>query len=251
MDDLQLLIDLHLDGDRQGPGSDDVTRLALALSGLEAGTELTIADLGCGTGASTVVLAQALDAHITAVDLAPPFLARLDATAERLGLAGRISTVEASMDALDLEHESLDAIWSEGAIYSIGFEHGIRTWRRFLKPGGLLAVSELTWLTDERPAELDRHWAAEYPEVGTASAKFAVLETAGYAPIGYLALPEACWLDHYYRPLQDRFPAFLARHDRSDAAQALVEAEQGEIDLYERFGSYVGYGFYLARRTTA
>lgn len=251
MDDLQLLIDLHLDGDRQGPGSDDVTRLALTLSGLEAGTDLAIADLGCGTGASTIVLAQALDAHITAVDLVPPFLARLHANAERLGLTDRITTVEASMDALDLDDESLDAIWSEGAIYGIGFEHGARTWRRFLKPGGLLAVSELTWLTDERPAELDRHWAAEYPEVGTASAKFAVLEAAGYAPVGYLVLPETCWLDHYYRPLQGRFSAFLARHDHCDAAQALVEAEQGEIDLYERFARYVGYGFYLARRTTA
>ena len=152
------------------------------------------------------------------------------------------------MDALPFDEESLDAIWSEGAIYNIGFEHGIRAWRRFLKPGGILAVSELTWLTHDRPAELEEHWMREYPEVDTAAAKTAILEQNGYTPIGYFPLPERCWLDDYYRPLQERFAGFLARHDHSRAAQDVVEAEQREIDLYERFSPFVSYGYYVARR---
>lgn len=249
MDERQLLVDLHLDGERQGPGSDEMTRRAISLAGLGPRSGLQVADVGCGTGASTVTLAQELDAHITAVDLLPEFLARLDATADRLGLADRITSVAASMDELRFDHESLDAIWSEGAIYSIGFEQGVRSWRPFLRPGGILAVSELTWLTDRRPAEIETHWAGEYPEVGTASAKMAVLEASGYSPIGYFPLPETCWLDHYYRPLQGRFDAFLTRHGHSPAATDLVAAERHEIDLYERFSTFVGYGFFIARRT--
>lgn len=249
VDDLQLLSDLHLGGQRQGPGSADATRRAIALSDLREKTDLRIADLGCGTGASSIVLAQELGARVTAVDLLPNFLAQLDRTARQLGLADRITTLAASIDELTFDDESLDAIWSEGAIYNIGFEHGVRTWRRFLKPGGLLAVSDLTWLTHDRPAELDEHWASEYPEVGTASAKIAVLERAGYTPIGYFLLPQDCWLDNYYRPLQERFPAFLARHRHSRAATDVVAAEQHEIDLYERYPTFVSYGFYLARRT--
>ncbi|MGB5252719.1 MAG: class I SAM-dependent methyltransferase, partial [Sedimenticolaceae bacterium] len=65
MDDLSLLVDLHRDGKRQGPGGDDETRLAITLSGLSGRTGLKIADIGCGTGASTLVLAQALDASVT------------------------------------------------------------------------------------------------------------------------------------------------------------------------------------------
>ena len=99
--------------------------------------------------------------------------------------------------------------------------------------------------------ELDEHWLREYPEVGTASAKIAVLEASGYSPLGYFALPESCWLDSYYRPLQDRCAAFLARHDHSQAARDLVEADQREIDLYQRFSSFVSYGYYVARRTPA
>jgi ubiquinone/menaquinone biosynthesis C-methylase UbiE len=249
MDDLRLLIDLHVDADRQGPGGADQTRRAIELSGLPGRRGLKIADVGCGTGASTLVLAAELDAQVVAVDFIPEFLAVLRARAAQAGVAGRIDTVPAAMDALSFEPASLDAIWSEGAIYNIGFENGVRQWRRFLKDGGILAVSELTWLTPHRPAELQAHWASEYAEVDTASSKLAVLEHNGYTPLGYFVLPESCWLDAYYRPMQQRFATFLARHGHSDAAQALVAAEQAEIELYERYRAFVSYGFYIARKT--
>ena len=249
MSDLDLLIDLHLDGERQGPGGENETRLALALSGLAGHSGLTIADIGCGTGASALVLARALDASILAIDAMPRFLERLAGRAGRAGLSGRIEMLAASMDALPCKVQSLDAIWSEGAIYNIGFSAGIRAWRPLLKPGGILAVSELTWLTGQRPAELERHWTREYPEVDTASAKLAVLEANGFSPLGYFPLGERCWRDNYYRPLEARFDAFLARHAQSEAARAIVAAEKREIALYERHSAHFGYGFYVARRT--
>lgn len=248
MVDLDLLVDLHRDGERQGPGGDDETRQSIALSGLRGARDLRVADIGCGTGASTLVLAHELDASVVAVDLLPDFLRRLDRAAERERLGERIATLAASMDALPFVDRSFDAVWSEGAIYNMGFERGVRAWRRFLKPDGVLAVSDLTWLTSNRPAALEEHWMEEYPEVATASAKIAVLEESGYTPIGYFPLPERCWLDNYYRPLQDRFAGFLSRHGHSEAARRVVEAEDREIALYERFSRFVGYGYFVARR---
>jgi SAM-dependent methyltransferase len=249
LDDLSLLVDLHRAGQRQGPGGDDETRLAITLSGLSGRSGLKIADIGCGTGASTLVLAQALDASVTAVDFLPDFLRDLEIAAERQNLIKRIETLAASMDALPFEEQSFDAIWSEGAIYNIGFAEGIKAWRRFLKRDGILAVSELTWLTTQRPAELEQHWDREYPEVDTASAKMAILEDNGFSPIGYFALPKRCWLENYYRRMQDRFAAFLERNDNSEAAAAIVAAEEREIALYERHSAFVSYGYYVARRT--
>jgi hypothetical protein len=49
--------------------------------------------------------------------------------------------------------------------------------------------------------------------------------------------------------MQERLDAFLTRHDHSEAAHRVVAAERAEIDLFERFASYVSYGFYLGRRT--
>lgn len=249
MNDLDLLVDLHRDAKRQGPGGDDETRLAITLSGLGAGKGLKIADIGCGTGASTLVLASELDASVTAVDFLPDFIHELDIAAERASLGRRIESLVASMEALPFEAQSFDAIWSEGAIYNMGFADGIKAWRRFLKPEGILAVSELTWLTQERPAVLEQHWMQEYPEVDTASAKMAILEESGFSPVGYFALPKRCWLDNYYRPMQARFAAFLSHNGNSEAAAAIVAAEENEIALYERNATFVSYGFYVARRT--
>lgn len=248
MDDLELLIDLHQDAARQGPGSDAETSRAIELAGLKREQPLKVADIGCGTGASTLVLARALNAQITAVDFVQAFLDVLVAEAQRQGLAEQITTRCCAMDALPFETSSLDLIWSEGAIYNIGFEKGIAEWRPYLKPGGLLAVSEITWTTGARPMALQQHWQAEYPEIDVASAKMRVLEQHGYSPVGYFVLPEHCWLDHYYRPLEQRFQRFLDRHQQSAEARSLVAAEQQEIALYEQYRAFFSYGFYLARK---
>jgi SAM-dependent methyltransferase len=248
MDDYHLLADLHKPGRRQGPGGDAETEQALDLARIDRSAPLKIADIGCGTGASTLLLARLLNARITAVDFLPDLLEVLAHHAEKLGVADRVSTLACSMDELPFADEELDVIWSEGAIYNIGFAKGIADWKRFLKPGGLLVASEITWLTDTRPAELQQHWDREYPEIDVASAKIRVLEKNGYVPIGYFVLPERCWLDEYYRPLQARFDDFLERHGYSAEARAIVAAEQHEISLYENYRAHVSYGVYIARK---
>ena len=247
MADYQLLIDLHKQGRRQGPGGNAETEQALHLARVDRTAPLKVADIGCGTGASTLVLARRLNARITAVDLLQDFLGVLEERAERIGVADRISTLACSMDNLPFDDEGLDVIWSEGAIYHIGFEKGVAAWRRYLKPGGLLVVSEITWITDSRPAELQNYWDGEYPEINVASAKIRVLEKHGYSPIGYFVLPEHCWLDNYYRPMQARFEDFLDRNGNSEAARAVVAAEQQEIELYETHKAHFSYGVYVAR----
>jgi hypothetical protein len=56
-------------------------------------------------------------------------------------------------------------------------------------------------------------------------------------------------LENYYRPVQTRFPEFLSRHGNSEAAAAIVAAEENEIALFERNKTFVSYGYYVARRT--
>ncbi|MBN2840327.1 MAG: class I SAM-dependent methyltransferase [Coriobacteriia bacterium] len=244
-----LMVDLHRDGARQGPGSDAETVRALELTGLDRNAELRVADVGCGTGASTLVLAQNLpNARITAVDLFPEFLDILAERADEAGLVGRIVTRAESMDSLPFEPDSLDLIWSEGAIYNMGFSEGIEAWRPLLRRGGVIAVSEITWLQPNPPDEIRLHWETEYPQMATASEKIVVLERAGYDLLGYLLLHPESWIACYYQPTEERIPAFLARHAGSLEAAEIVALERQEADLYKRFQDWFGYGFYVARR---
>ena len=250
MDDeyLSLLIDLHRRQERQGPGGVAETARAIELAALDDSEPLAVADIGCGTGASSLQLASVLNANIAAVDFLPDFIEELDKRAAEAGLSDHIDTQVANMEALTFEEESLDLIWSEGAIYNMGFEKGVNEWRRFLRPGGRLVVSEITWLTDERPAELQAFWDSGYPEIATASEKIAVLEKAGYTPMGYFALPSYCWLENYYTPLAAGFTDFLMRHYDSDLAKKIVEEDTTEIEQYQRFKAYYSYGMYVARK---
>jgi SAM-dependent methyltransferase len=249
MSDYRLLIDLHREGLRQGPGGDAETEQALTLAGLDRQAPLRVADLGCGTGAATLLLARLLPrSRITAVDFLPEFLETLGQRAGHAGLADRITPLARSMDDLPFADAELDVIWSEGAIYNIGFARGVTDWRRYLKPGGILVVSEITWLSNSRPAELQEHWDREYPEIDTAAPRIRILEQQGYALIGYFVLPETCWLEGYYRPLQARFDAFRTRNGNSVAARAVVAAEQQEIRLYETHRTQFSYGMYIARK---
>jgi len=248
MTELELLVDFHKDAERQGPGSSFETMKALNLIGVDKNYKLEIADIGCGTGAHTIVLAQNTNGQITAVDLFPEFLGKLDSKAKELGLHNRITTLKKSMNDLPFDNEEFDIIWSEGAIYNMGFETGIKQWKSYLKTGGYLAVSEISWTTNSRPKEVEEHWNNEYPQIDTVSNKIRILEKNGYMPVAHFILPEYCWIDNYYKPIENRFATFLEKYKNSELAKNLVDLEKEEIKIYKKYKDYYSYGFYIAKK---
>ncbi|MEW8338481.1 MAG: class I SAM-dependent methyltransferase [Candidatus Thiodiazotropha taylori] len=241
-----LMVDLHLNGERQGPGSEEQTLRALAHTQLDTSSPLKVADIGCGTGASTLVLAKSLpNAQITAIDLFPEFLNVLTNRVEAEGVSAEVKVMEGSMDALPFAKDSFDLIWSEGAIYNIGFKRGIELWKPFLKTGGVLAVSEITWLHPNPPEEIREHWEAEYQEISTASEKIQVLEASGYDLLGYSVLPPSNWIENYYVPTESRIPEFSTRHEGVKEVDELISMERQEAKLYEQYKKWFSYGFYV------
>jgi ubiquinone/menaquinone biosynthesis C-methylase UbiE len=152
--------------ERQGPGSPEVTIKALSFID-NLNDKSLIADIGCGSGGQTMVLAQHAPGNITGFDLFPTFIALFNRNVEKLNLQDRVKGIVESMDNLPFQDEELDLMWSEGAISHIGFERGLNEWRKFLKTGGYIAVSEASWFTEERPAEIKEFWMDAYPEIDT------------------------------------------------------------------------------------
>ena len=91
-------------------------------------TESKIIDVGCGTGGQTMVLAQHAPCHITGIDLFPTFIDHFNANAEELNLSHRVNGIVAPMENLPFSENEIDLIWSEGAIYNIGYERGLNEW---------------------------------------------------------------------------------------------------------------------------
>lgn len=248
MNEFELLVDLHKHNRRQGPGSNRATEEAIELTGLMGQKNLEIADIGCGTGGQTFTLARHLHGNITAVDIFPEFLEVLSKRAGRKGLDKRITPLEASRDNLPFEEDFFDLIWSEGAIYNMGFKKGVVQWRRYLKTDGILALSEITWTTDSRPEELELFWKKECPEIDTVEGNLEVLKREGYEPEGHFILPQDCWIDHYYMPLQDIHKPFLERQGHSEDAMGLISSNNTEFAMYMKYRHYYSYGFYVARK---
>jgi ubiquinone/menaquinone biosynthesis C-methylase UbiE len=246
--DFKLICEFFSGMERQGPGSPEVT--IKALSFIDNLTEPSqIADLGCGTGGQTMVLAQHAPGQITGLDLFSGFINIFNRNAEQSGMQDRVKGIVGSMDQLPFGKESLDLIWSEGAIYNIGFERGLNEWRKFLKPGGYIAVSEASWFTEKRPAEINDFWVNAYPEIDTIPHQVDKIYKAGYLPVATFILPEKCWTEHYFAPKIKAQEIFLNKYAGNKAAEELVASELYEEELYRKYKDFYGYTFFIARRT--
>ncbi len=244
----EVFFDLYEGLPRGGPGNTDSTLRALAMVGpLPARPQ--ILDLGCGPGKQTLALAEAVaDAQITALDLHRPFLDTLDAALCERQYEARVRTQLGDMAQLDFPAESCDLIWSEGAAYMMGTEAALREWRRLLKPGGAVALTEATWFRADPPPALRRFWAEEYPAMGDVDDCCGLFNSCGYDLAGHFALPEQAWWDDFYTPMEARL-AFLGPGYAGDpvAEKVLAEARE-EIAIYRRFAAYYGYTFIVGRK---
>jgi len=230
---------LHRGLPRQAPGSDATTsRLLSLVDRLPAAGEAL--DLGCGPGRASLVLARQTGLHVTAVDTDAGFLAELERDAAEEGLAARITTQRASMDALDVATGSVDLIWSEGAAYLMGFDAALRGWLPLLRDGGSLVLTECEWVTESPSMEARAFWAA-YPGMRTTAENVQAIEARGVTLRATYQLPDTDWWDEYYTPLEARIRDFTPG---SAEERSAVEAELHEIELRRRCAeeyAYTGY----------
>lgn len=232
---------------RQGPGSRACTARALELCvGLPA--DPFVLDLGCGSGAQTLDLAELTGGRVTALDRHAPFVGTLAKQVAARGLADRVTPLVGDMAAPPCPPGGADLIWSEGAAYFLGIETALTTWRPLLRPGGCLAFTEAVWLRPDPPAEVRQMWDREYPAMGDAAQNLALAARCGYEVLGHFTLPDAAWWDEFYTPMERRVDELRAKHAGDAEAGAALDSIAVEIDLHRRHGDSYGYEFFVLRR---
>ena len=130
---------------RQGPGTTEATQKAFRTI-LKLQSIHRILDIGCGTGAQTLDLGRITDARILALDNHFQFIKNLQNHARNMGPSEKIKGVVGDMFSLSFINQKFNLIWSEGAIYIIGFNRGLKEWRDLLRPFGYMAVTEVIWI---------------------------------------------------------------------------------------------------------
>lgn len=240
----EFMYELFSDMPRQGPGSNECTRKAYKLLP-NLPPRPHILDMGCGSGMQTLELARISEGQITALDNYQPYLDDLKRRAEAAGLNNRIKTVNGSMFDLPFADGSFDLIWSEGAIYIIGFKNGLIEWKPLLNGGGYLVVSELTWLNTDIPDEISIYMKGEYPRIKTIAENMEIIRQVGYELVSNFTLPESGWWDDFYKPLRRRINLVGQKHMGNQEASEILDASRQEIDMYKKYSPYYGYVFYL------
>ncbi len=245
MDERDLFFEVHSGLPREAPGDEASTiRAWQMLTDLPSVPE--VLDIACGPGGQTVALATHSRAFITAIDTHQPFLDELARRSAAAGVAGRITAINMSMREIDLR-KTFDVVWSEGAIYMLGFETGLRAWRRLLKPRGYFAVTELSWTRPDPPQEVLDYWREQYPGVGSMEENLQRLAAAGYEQIGHFSVPESAWWDSYYHPMERRVAELRQKYAGNAEAQRMLDTELTEIEMYRKYCDWYGYVFYVMR----
>ena len=235
---------IHSGLPREGPGDNKSTRKAYRmLKNLPENPR--ILDVGCGPGMQTVELAKLSGGQIVALDFHEPFLEQLKEVINKEGINDRVMAMKGNMFNLKFEDASFDVIWSEGAIFVIGFEKGLREWKRLLTPKGYVVVSELSWLKDDAPKEAETYIMKEYPPIKTIEENIEIIQNTGYQLVDSFVLHSKSWWDNYYTPIEKKLPFLKARYKDDEEALQVITCTETEIEMFRKYSDYYGYAFYI------
>jgi 2-polyprenyl-3-methyl-5-hydroxy-6-metoxy-1,4-benzoquinol methylase len=106
-----------------------------------------VADLGCGTGSLSVLLAAAGYA-VTGVDSAPLMIEAARAKAASAGVPVRFVATSAETPVTELPTGGFDVVLSRHVLWAMpSVDAALAAWLSLLRPGGLLVLVEGRWHT--------------------------------------------------------------------------------------------------------
>jgi SAM-dependent methyltransferase len=232
---------------RGGPGDNESTRRAFNTIPKLLGRPL-ILDIGCGPGVQTIELAKISKGTIIALDNHQAFLNKLMKKAKDEKLLDHIVPKNNSMLDMDFDKNTFDIIWSEGALYFMGFQNGLRRCHQLLKNDGFLAVTEIVYLVNDPPAPLIQHFEKEYPDIKAVKDKIDLIQNERFHLISNFTLPESSWLDNFYLPMEEELARLNRKYQGNEIALGIFEEMKNEIKLYKKFSDFYGYEFFIMQK---
>jgi SAM-dependent methyltransferase len=246
MEGIEYFYELYTGLPRGGPGDNKSTRKAFSyLKNLSP--EPLILDIGCGPGMQTLELARISKGKIIAIDNYQPFLDILKRNAIKEGFEKRIISKNQSMLEMNFKNGTFDLIWSEGALYQMGFQNGLKKCYQLLKKGGYLAITEGVMLKPNAPADAKKFWE-EYPDVKDIKGNINLIKQEHFDVMAHFTLPISSWTEQYYAPLEKKLRELKKKYQGNTTALQVFARSEKEIETYKKNSYYVGYEFFIMQK---
>ncbi|MEM1141986.1 MAG: class I SAM-dependent methyltransferase [Pseudomonadota bacterium] len=237
---MRYLIEFFAELELLAPADPESTQRAIEC--VPVGVESTVIDAGCGTGRQTLQLLETTPSVVTAIDLEEQLLKPLISKARERGYSRRLKAVAGDMLALPCEHCTVDLIYAEGSVYTVGVKNALTAWKPYLKDGGYICFSDAAYTAESPPPQVKEFWESEYPRIGNAEQLRESAGSLGYQVIDAFWMPQQSW-DDYYGPVADRIADLSASWSKNSAAAAVLQGLQKEVDLHREHGDTYGYYF--------
>jgi SAM-dependent methyltransferase len=168
----------------------------------------SILDIGCGTGITTLALADIYAGSIYAVDLNKKSLSRLEERIKGLNLSDRIIVIHSSVFDIKFANIKFDIVLAEGLLNIIGFENGILIVNQNIKEDGYFIIHD---------------------EIANHKKKMKIIEKNNYKLLDSFELNEDIWWNDYYNILEEKITSYNDKNIYN-----LFKDDLREIKMYKK-----------------
>jgi ubiquinone/menaquinone biosynthesis C-methylase UbiE len=182
--------------ERAGREIYDHRQAILRATGVARGN--TVADVGAGTGLFTTLFAKVVgeSGRVYAIDIAPAFLAHIDARIQAMGLTN-VTTILGSERSVSLPEGSVDVVFLCDAYHHFQYPRSMNAslWKA-LRPGGTLILIDF-----KRVPGQSAQWVLDHVRAGQ-EVFTAELEDAGFRKLEELPLLKENYFIRFRKPAQ-------------------------------------------------
>jgi ubiquinone/menaquinone biosynthesis C-methylase UbiE len=231
------------------PGGQQATKLMAEKCGISK--DMTILDVGCGRGSSSIFLAEHYGCRVVGVDVDPNILMKAHERARKRNVLDRVAFRIADIHSLPLQEKMFDGAIFQASLIFCDKTRALQAVKQTIHSGGFLGAVELAWKvqpTTEIVAKVKSVLCAAAVNAENHQDWMKVFERAGFDIVS----GDIHDLDFTFRDmlrneglLSTSRIAFKCLFNK--AARQKTEAI---TNLFKETDSYLGYGIYVCRKPT-